>query len=85
MLSTQWVSHVATVHGRPALRIVFASRCLSSSRTAAVTSARVLRSTWRRPGVPSSRMPTVTRRCHFPSLFDGDPAVVIAALEASGL
>ncbi len=44
-----------------------APRCFSSVRTASMTSASVLRSTWRRSGLPSSRIPMVTRPCHFPS------------------
>lgn len=60
MVSTQWVSHVSTVQRWPALRTVLESRCFSSSRAALVISARVLRVTWRRSGLPLFLIPTVT-------------------------
>ncbi|MEE4541340.1 hypothetical protein V2S66_05090 [Streptomyces sp. V4-01] len=68
MFSTQWGSHVSTVQRRPALRTVQASWSFSGSRTALVTSARLLRVTWRRSGLPSSSMPTVTYPCQRLSL-----------------
>ncbi|MDT7714504.1 MAG: hypothetical protein QOH09_496 [Pseudonocardiales bacterium] len=67
MFSTQWVSHCLTVQALPGLRTFPELRSCSSSWTALLTSASVLRLTWRLSGLPSSSTPTVTRPCYRPS------------------